>query len=68
MLCCCTQVIAQHSWLRLSEEEVPLVLLLKLCLVEVSVDAVSLSSRTPVEWTLLGELVPAWGEEWFAVE
>lgn len=52
MLCCCTLVIAQQSWLRLSEEEVPLVLLVKLCLVKVSADAVSLSSRTPVEWTL----------------
>lgn len=68
MLCCCTLVIAQHSWLRLSEEEVPFVLLLKLCLVMVSADTVSLSSRTPVEWTLLGQRVPAGGKECFAVE
>lgn len=67
MLCCCTLVIAQHSWLRLAEEEVPL-LLLKLRLVKVSADALSLSSRTPVEWTLLGQRVPAHGKEWFAVE
>lgn len=68
MLCCCTLVVAQHSWLRLSEEEVPLVPPLKLGLVKVSADAVSLSSRTPVEWTLLGQRVPAQGKEWFAVE
>lgn len=61
MLCCCTLVIAQHSCLRLSEEEVPLVLLLKLCLVKVSADAVLPSSRTPVEWTLLGQRAPAQG-------
>lgn len=67
VLCCCTLVIAQHSWLRLSEEEVPLVPLLKLRLVKVSADAVSLSSRTPVEWTPLGQCVPAQGEEWFGV-
>lgn len=66
MLCCCTLVIAQCSWL--SEEELPLVLLLKLGLVKVSADAVSLSSRTPVEWALLVQHVPAQGKEWFAVE
>lgn len=66
MLCCCTLVVAQRSWL--SEEEVPLVLPLKLCLVKVSADAVSLSSRTPVEQALLGQCVPAQGEEWFGVE
>lgn len=68
VLCCCTLVAAQRSWLRLSEEEVPLVLLLKLCLVKVSADAVSLFSRTPVEQALLGQRVPAQGEEWFGVE
>lgn len=67
MLCWCMLVIAQHSWLRLSEEEVPLILLLKLCLVKVSADAV-LISRTSVEWTLLGQRAPAQGEEWFTVE
>lgn len=68
MLCCCTLVTAQCSWLRLSEEEVPLVLPLKLRLVKVSADAVSLSSRTPVEWALLGQRVPAQSEECFGVE
>lgn len=54
--------------MRLSEEEVPLVLPLKLRLVKVSADAVSLSSRTPVEWALLGQRVPAQSEECFGVE